>query len=260
VDGNEQCSSNVNDASNPQRTKCTSTAKENGTTHISDTGSFCEILNVADTFQKCKNNRVIKFFCFLITVYVKGGSMTNAKVYQGFHDDKKVEEHWCRWNSRHTCFEAPFRLTGWPYWLTGWPYWHVIFPVFCLLFGWMLFLAESLSSLWKYIFLVRIHCSAYIINSLLAANCMCSLVSYLFDCKPRFIKFFHHFTRLTIKGGLHFSFLYFIERFRWRSVFPWLRFVDRTILSHSIFFSITCTSISGGIMINRRQLQWCKHH
>jgi len=26
--------------------------------------------------------------------------MTNAEVYQGFHDDKKVEEHWCRWNSR----------------------------------------------------------------------------------------------------------------------------------------------------------------
>jgi len=22
--------------------------------------------------------------------------MTNAKVYQGFHDDKKVEEHCCR--------------------------------------------------------------------------------------------------------------------------------------------------------------------
>jgi len=27
VDGNEQCSSNVKEASNPQRTKCTSTAK-----------------------------------------------------------------------------------------------------------------------------------------------------------------------------------------------------------------------------------------
>jgi len=23
--------------------------------------------------------------------------MTNAKVYQGFHDDKKVEEHWFTW-------------------------------------------------------------------------------------------------------------------------------------------------------------------
>jgi len=23
--------------------------------------------------------------------------MTIAKVYQGFHDDKKVEEHWSKW-------------------------------------------------------------------------------------------------------------------------------------------------------------------
>jgi len=118
----------------------------------------------------------------------------------------------CRWNSRHK-FRNTFHSQ------TGWTYWHVIFPVlmfvifdFCLLFGWMLFLAESLSTLWKYFFLVRIHCSVYIINSLLAVNCMCSWVSYLFDCKPRLIKFFHHFMRLTIKGGFHFH--YFIERYR----------------------------------------------
>jgi len=36
--------------------------------------------------------------------------------------------------------------------------------------------------------------------------------------------------------------------------FPCLRFVDQTIFSHSILFSITCTSVTGGIMINRRQL------
>ena len=54
----------------------------------------------------------------------------------------------------------------------------------------MLFLAESLTSLWKYFFLARIHCSVYIINSLLAANCMCSWVSYLFRCKSRFLKSF----------------------------------------------------------------------
>ena len=60
---------------------------------------------------------------------------------------------------------------------------------------------------------VRTHCSVYIINSLLAANSMCSWVSYLFDCKPRLMKIFYHFMRLTIKGGLHFSFLYFIERY-----------------------------------------------
>ena len=45
---------------------------------------------------------------------------------------------------------------------TCWPYSHVIFLVFsfvisgfCLFIGWMLFLAEPLSSLWKYFFLVR---------------------------------------------------------------------------------------------------------
>jgi len=26
-------------------------------------------------------------------IFVNGDSMTNAKVYQGFHDNKKVEEH-----------------------------------------------------------------------------------------------------------------------------------------------------------------------
>jgi len=51
--------------------------------------------------------------------------MTNAKVYQEFHDDKKVEEHWCRWNPRHK-FRSIFRTQ------TGWPYWHVIFPVLFL--------------------------------------------------------------------------------------------------------------------------------
>jgi len=39
-------------------------------------------------------------------------------------------------------------------------------------------------------------------------------------------------------------------------VFPWLRFVDQITFSHSIFFSIMCTSVTGGIMINRRQLYW----
>jgi len=35
VDGNAQCSSNVNDAPDPKRTRCNSVAKfENGTTHL----------------------------------------------------------------------------------------------------------------------------------------------------------------------------------------------------------------------------------
>jgi len=32
----------------------------------------------------------------VILSFVNGVSMKNAKVYQGFHDDKKVEEHWYR--------------------------------------------------------------------------------------------------------------------------------------------------------------------
>ena len=30
------------------------------------------------------------------SIFVDGGSMTNAKVYQGFHDDKRVEGHCSR--------------------------------------------------------------------------------------------------------------------------------------------------------------------
>ena len=45
VDGNEQCSSNVKEAPDPKRTKCNAIAKfENGTTHISDGGSFCQMI------------------------------------------------------------------------------------------------------------------------------------------------------------------------------------------------------------------------
>jgi len=32
----------------------------------------------------------------------------------------------------------------------------------------------------------------------------------------------------------------------------WLRFVEQTLISHSILFIITCISITGGIMMNRR--------
>jgi len=45
-------------------------------------------------FVEVSNNEIFDFLtnnsCFFI--FVNGGSMTNAKVYQGFHDDKKVEE------------------------------------------------------------------------------------------------------------------------------------------------------------------------
>jgi len=68
VDGNEQFSSNVKEAPNLKRTKCNSIAK---VTKWDDTYLRCgfflpddQILNVAATFQKCKNNRVYKFLAF----------------------------------------------------------------------------------------------------------------------------------------------------------------------------------------------------
>ena len=122
MDGSEQCSSNVEEAPDPKWTKCNSIAKVrkwNGT-HFRY-GFFLpdgQILNVAVIFQKCKNNRVIKLLAFnfynnclfaevsdkeifdlLANNSYSGGSMTNAKVYQGFHDDKKAEEHCSRWNN-----------------------------------------------------------------------------------------------------------------------------------------------------------------
>ena len=100
----------------------------------------------------------------------------------------------------------------------------------------MLFFAGSLSSLWKYFFLVRIHCSVYVINSLLAATCLCSRVSYLLDCKPRLMKFFHDFMQLTTKGGLHFYFVTLSKGID-DAVFPWLRFVDPIIFFRILFSS-----------------------
>ena len=49
-----------------------------------------------------------------------------------------------------------------------------------------------------HLFLLRIHCSVYIINLFLAGYCMCRWVSGLFNCKSRLIKFFHHFMWLKI--------------------------------------------------------------
>jgi len=47
--------------------------------------------------------------------------MTNAKLYEGFHDDKKVEEHWFKPNAKRTQSQGdvtflyrvnPFRLNA----------------------------------------------------------------------------------------------------------------------------------------------------
>jgi len=147
-------------------------------------------------------------------------------------------------------FEAHFTLRLAGHIEMYFPVFLFVISGFCLIFGWMLFLAESLSSLWKYFFLPRIHCSVYIINSLLAANCISSWAPYLFDCKPRLKSFFSSF---------HAAYIFYFYLSKGIDdaqgvVFPWLRFVDQIIFSLSIFFSITCTSVTGGIMINRRQL------
>jgi len=76
VDGNEQCSSNVEEAPNPKQTKCKSIAKVGKWDNTYFRYGFLlpddQILNVAATIQKCKNNRVIKFLAFTsaITVYL----------------------------------------------------------------------------------------------------------------------------------------------------------------------------------------------
>ena len=106
-------------------------------------------------------------------------------------------------------FEAPFtfRLAGYIDML----FFRCFFVIFgfCLLFGWMLCFAGSLSGLWKYFFYII---SVYIINSLLAAKGMYSWVPYLFDCKPRLIRCFHRFMRRSIKHGLRFLFFFTLSK------------------------------------------------
>jgi len=66
----------------------------------------------------------------------------------------------------------------------------------------MLFLAQSLPSPWKLYFLVRIHCSVYTINFLLAANFMCSCEHRIYSTvSSRLQSFFHHFMRPVTSLG-----------------------------------------------------------
>jgi len=68
VEGNEQYSSNVKEAPNPKRTNCNSIAKVRKWDHTHLRYGFFlpdhQILNVAATFRKCKNNRVFKLLVF----------------------------------------------------------------------------------------------------------------------------------------------------------------------------------------------------
>ena len=131
---------------------------------------------------------------------------------------------------------------------------------FCLLFGWILFLAEPLSSLWKYFFLARIHCSVYIKNSLLAAKCMCNWVSYLFRCKSRLIKSF-----FIIACGLQtraaYIFCFFTSSKRIDDAQLFIGYILSTKLSsHSIFFSITCTLRHKRDYDEQKAVVVVKHH
>jgi len=107
VDGNEQCCSSITEASDPQRTECTSTAEVRkwDDTHLGN-GFFLRnfecsryvpemqeqpnhyisyFFNVCNNclFVEVSNNETFDFLtsnsCFQI--FVNGGSMTNAKVY-----------------------------------------------------------------------------------------------------------------------------------------------------------------------------------
>jgi len=70
------------------------------------------------------------------------------------------------------------------------------------------------------------------------------------------MKFFSSFRAAYHQGRLTFSVSLPYRRYRWRSVF--LGYVLSTILSFRIiFFSASCcTIVTGGIMMNSRQLQW----
>jgi len=120
MDGNEQCSSNVKEAPNPKWSQCNSIAKVRKWDDTYFRYRFFlpddQILNVQQLHSKnartakslnflvlniCNNCLFVEvsyneIFDFLLSSSFKKNvnedSMTNVKVYQGFHDDKKVEE------------------------------------------------------------------------------------------------------------------------------------------------------------------------
>ena len=95
--------------------------------------------------------------------------------------------------------------------------------------------------------LVRIHCIVYIINSLLAANCICSWAPYLFDCKPRLIKFFSSFRAAYNQGELTFFILS-------KSIDDAQSFLGY-VLSTKFFFRIRISSASRAVAARPDGLQ-----
>jgi len=95
-------------------------------------------------------------------------------------------------------------------------------------------------------------------NGLLHHN----VIPYLFDCNPRLIKFcFRHFVRLIINGALRsrtayiFLFIYLLSK-GIDDAQSSLGYILSTKLSLSKLFSseLSAPSVTGGIMMNRRQL------
>jgi len=118
VDGNEQCSSNVKEAPSLKRNKCNSIAKVRKwyDTYLRY-GSFLkddQILIVPATFQKCKDNQVIKFLDFLTSVITDYLLKCRVMKYLIFlHVIKKK----CCWWGFHDKHQS---ISGDPQWQKGW--------------------------------------------------------------------------------------------------------------------------------------------
>ena len=85
-----------------------------------------------------------------------------------------------------------------------------------------------------------------------------NIIPHLLDCKPRLIKlFFHHFVRLTIKGGLQSraAYIFFFSLSKClddaESFFGYVLLTKPSFRIIFLLFSIMCTSVTGGIMMNR---------
>jgi len=64
----------------------------------------------------------------------------------------------------------------------------------------------------------------FISQALFSQLTVCAVEHRVYSIVSRSLYIFSSFS-----CDLHFLFFYFIERFRWRSVFPWLRFVDQIL-------------------------------
>ena len=124
ADSNKQCSSNVRGHLIRSEPNLIQLPKlENGMTYMWNMGLFagwpksecsryipemqerpshyisCFLTSVTTVYlSKCIIKKYLIFLQVIrfIQIFVNGDSMTNANAYQGFHDDKKIEEHFSR--------------------------------------------------------------------------------------------------------------------------------------------------------------------